>query len=353
MVGSGRGFRYWPKFAGLVAGVAVTMAQVSPPAMAVEQTRALDGTDCAWVINELPLPSGWTAGNVYGGDRHDSFAGSGVDADGRTRPLVWHDGAVTVLETPTGMSATAQDVNSQGDVVGTAYDDDMSSRGVLWRDGHLVDLGMLPGGDYAVPTAINSAGLIVGYGSGADSTHAVAWSADSPQSVQDLGVVAGSAYLTDVSDRGTIVGWTETVGEDFRQQAIAGTVSGGLAALPGPVDGTNSIAYAAAGPYAVGSAVLSGGSQDLGGPVLWAPTGPRALPGSQGAPYAVNSHGTAVGSDLGAVMWIDEHEQHLPALTAGDLFSTSATVVTDDDTAAGTSADAQGRARPVTWSCTS
>ncbi|WP_410789777.1 hypothetical protein [Kribbella sp. C-35] len=327
---------------------------MSPPAMAAEQLSTLDDTGCTWVINELPMPAGWSSGTVYNGDRHDSFAGSGVDADGRTRALVWHDGEVAVLDAPSGVGAVAQDVNSQGDVVGVVYGEDMSSRGVLWRDGQLIDLPTLTGGGFAVPTAINNAGLIVGYAAGEDTSHAVAWSAHSPQSIQDLGVVAGSAYLTDVSDQGTVVGWTETVGE-FRQEAIAGTVREGLTTLPGPVPGTNSIARAAAGPYVVGSAVLTSGSGDLGGPVVWAPTGPRALPGNQATPYAVNGHGTVVGfdPDFGAVIWIGDQEQKLPTLAAGDTFSTAATVATDDDTAAGTSADAAGRSRPVTWSCTS
>jgi hypothetical protein len=355
MVRSVRRFRCLSKFAGLVAGIAVTVVQMSPPAMAAEQLSTLDGTACTWVINELPLPAGWSGGYVYNSDRHDSFAGSGVDVDGRTRPLVWHDGDVTVLDTPGGVGATAQDVNSRGDVVGVVFGEDTSTRGVLWRGGQMIDLPLLPGGGFAVPTAINNAGLIVGYAAGVDTSHAVAWSADSPQSIQDLGVVAGSAYLTDVSAQGTIVGWTETVGEEFRQQAIAGTVREGLTTLLGPVSGTNSIARAAAGPYIVGSAVLTSGSGDPGGPVVWAPTGPRALPGTQATPYAVNVHGAVVGfdPDLGAVIWVGDHEQQLPTLAAGDPFSTSATVATDNNTVAGISADAEGRSRPVTWSCTS
>ncbi|MFF1818170.1 hypothetical protein ACFVWG_12795 [Kribbella sp. NPDC058245] len=168
--------------------------------------------------------------------------------------------------------------------------------------------------------------------------------------------MAGSAYLTDVTQQGTVVGWTETVGDEFRQQAIAGTVRNGLTTLPGPVAGTNSVARAAAGRYIVGSAVLTGGSEDLASAVRWEPTGPQALPGTQPDARAVNDLGTVVGSDanLGAVIWIDGDEQPLPALTAGgDSFSTSATVATNNNTAAGVSADAQGRTRPVTWSCTS
>ena len=355
MVRSGRGFRRLPKFAGLVAGIAVMVVQMSPPAMAVEQSSSLDGTGCTWVINELPLPAGWSTGYVYNSDRHDSFAGYGVDVDGKTRPLVWHDGAVTVLETPGGVSAVAQDVNSQGDVVGVVLGEDTSTHGVLWHGGQLIDLSTLPGGGFAVPSAINNAGLIVGYAAGEDTSHAVAWSADAPQSIQDLGVVAGSAYLTDVSEQGAVAGWTETVGEEFRQQAIRGTVREGLTTLPGPLPGTNSMARAAAGPYIVGSAVLTSGSGDLGSPVVWAPTGPRALPGTQATVSAVNDHGTVVGSDgdLGAVIWLGDQEQQLPRLAAGDPFSTSATVATDNDTVAGISADAGGRSRPVTWSCTS
>ncbi|MFI5734082.1 hypothetical protein ACIA49_28460 [Kribbella sp. NPDC051587] len=327
------------------------------PSPAAAQVSGADGTAaaCTWVVSELPLPAGWSAGYVYNSDRDDSFAGYGVDVDGKTRPLVWHDGAVTVLDAPGGVEAVAQDVNSRGDVIGVTQGENVQAHGVLWRGGQVIDLPSLPGGDAAVPTAINDAGLIVGYAAGGDANHAVAWSARTPQSIRDLGVVAGSAYLTDVTQQGTVVGWTETVGDEFRQQAIAGTIRHGLTALPGPVSGTNSIARAAAGDYIVGSAVLTGGPEDLASAVRWEPTGPQALPGVQTDARAVNDLGTAVGSDanLGAVIWTDGNEQPLPPLTAGsDSFSTSATAVTNNNTAAGVSTDAQGHTRPVTWTCT-
>jgi uncharacterized membrane protein len=322
-----------------------------PPAAA--QPSSLNGAvGCTWAINELPLPAGWSAGYVHNSDRHDSFAGYGVDADGRTRPLVWHDGKVAVLDAPAGVDAVAQDVNSHGDVIGVLQSEDTPTRGVLWRGDQVIDLPSLQGGGYAVPTAINDAGLIVGYAAGGETNHAVAWSADSPQSIQDLGAMAGSAYLTDVTQQGTVVGWTESA-EEFRQQAIAGTVREGLRTLPGTEPGTNSVARAAAGRYIVGSAVLTGGSEDLGSAVVWASPGPRPLPGAQAAANAVNDHGTVVGSDSdGPVIWIGGHKQPLPALAAGDPFSTSATVVTNNNTAAGISADPQGHPRPVTWTCT-
>ncbi|ADB35594.1 hypothetical protein Kfla_6602 [Kribbella flavida DSM 17836] len=351
MVWSMRGVRCLPQLAGLVAGVAATVMLMPPPAAAAPSVRDKTG-GCTWVVNELPLPAGWSSGHVRNSDRHHSFAGYGVDADGRTRPLVWHDGEVTVLDAPGGTDATAQDVNSHGDVIGVTQGEDTPSRGVLWRGGQVIDLPLLPGG-YAVPTAINDAGLIVGYAVAGGASHAVAWTADSPHSIQDLGVMAGNAYLTDVTQHGAVVGWVEAVGE-FRQQAIKGTVSEGLTTLPGPVSGSSSVARAAAGPYIVGTAVLTGGPEDLGQAVVWAPTGPRALPGNHPTAAGVNDHGTVVGFDahLGPVIWVGDQQQPLPALAAGDPFSTAASVVTNNNTAAGNSADAQGRTRPVTWSCT-
>ena len=337
--------------AGLVGGIGVMVLPVSLPAAASTSSTAA----CTWVVNELPLPAGWTAGYVNNSDRDDSFTGYGVDADGKTRPLVWHDGAVTVLEAPGGVQAVAQDVNSRGDVVGITQEEGTPNHGVLWRGGQVIDLPVLPGGDWAVPTAINDSGLIAGYGTDGENVHATVWSTGSPRSIKDLGGMGGSAYLTDVNQRGAVVGWSETFGEEFRQQAIAGTVRGGLKALPGAAPGTNSMARAVASRYVVGVAVLAGSSADLGSAVVWSPTGARALPGTQPDARAVNDSGTAAGtdSDLGAVIWIDGQEQVLPALVAGNPFANSATVVTNHNTAAGVSADAQGNSRPVTWSCTS
>jgi probable HAF family extracellular repeat protein len=343
---------------GLVAGIAATLTvtQIPASAQAAEQLSTVNATvGCTWVISELPLPAGWSAGYVYNSDRRDSFAGYGVDADGRTRPLVWHDGDVTVLEAPGGVDAVAQDVNSHGDVVGVIQDENTPTHGILWRGGQVIDLPLLPGGSFAVPTAINDAGLIVGYAAGAEASHAVVWSKQSPQTIRDLGVMTGSAYLTDVTDKGTVVGWSDSAGEDFREQAIAGTVRKGLTTLAGPLPGTNSVARAAAGSYIVGSAALTDASEDPPGAVIWTPTGPHALPGTNAAANAVNDYGTVTGFDaaLGPVIWVGDDEQPLPALTAGNPFSTSASVVTNNNTAAGVSADGQGHSRPVTWSCTS
>ncbi len=341
--------RYVPRLAGLVAGLAATLIPLPSPATAQPSSVA-----CTWVVNELPLPAGMHAGHIYNSDRDDSFAGYGIGADGKARPLVWNDGAVTVLAAPAGQEAFAQDVNSRGDVVGVAQGDDTPTHGVLWRGGQMIDLPMLPGGGYAVPTAINDAGLIVGYASTGDGDHAVTWSTRAPRAIRDLGGVAGSAYLTDVTERGTIVGWTESTGDGPRQQAIAGTVRNGLTALPGPVAGSKSMARAAAGRYIAGVAVLTGDSHDFPSAVRWEPAGPQALPGVQPDAQAVNDLGTVVGSDtnLGAVIWLNGIEQPLPALTPGrdPLSASSATVVTNHNTAAGASVAADGRPRPVTWS---
>jgi probable HAF family extracellular repeat protein len=338
--------------AGLVVGIAATVVQLAPPAQAAEQRTTLES--CTWVINELPLPTGWRSGYLTNSDRRDWFAGYGVDADGRTRALVWHAGEVTVLEAPGGLDATAVDVNSHGDVVGVIQDENTPTHGILWRDGQVIDLPVLPGGDGAVPSAINDAGLIVGSASDAEASHAVAWSANSPQTIRDLGVMTGSAYLTDVTEKGVVVGWTDSAGEDWREQAIAGTVRKGLRTLPGPLPGTNSTARAAAGSYIVGGAALPEAPQDPPGAVIWEPSGPRALPGINASAHAVNDYGTVAGTNaaLAPVIWVGDDEQPLPAL-AGDSFSTSASVITNDNTAAGSSADAQGHSRPVTWSCTS
>src|SRR5262245_15273294 len=173
MVLSMHRFRRLPQIAVLVAGIAATVVFMPSPAQAADQPSTLDPTlGCTWVIKELPLPAGWRSGYVYNSDRHDSFAGYGVDADGRTRPLVWHNGDVTVLDAPGSGGAVAQDVNSRGDVIGVSQGEDTPSHGVLWRDGQVIDLPLLPGGDYAVPTAINNSGLIVGYAAGTDTNHA-------------------------------------------------------------------------------------------------------------------------------------------------------------------------------------
>ena len=71
----------------------------------------------------------------------------------------------------------ANGINNAGDAVGVADLDGVIQHAVLFRQGRIVDLGILPGGgNFSSATGINELGQIVGIGATADGIqHAVRW----------------------------------------------------------------------------------------------------------------------------------------------------------------------------------
>ncbi|MFW5653058.1 MAG: hypothetical protein ACOC0P_03350 [Planctomycetota bacterium] len=62
-----------------------------------------------------------------------------------------------------GEGTFARDVNDFAEVVGWGYDNFDRQRAFLWRNGEMIDLGVLPGETESVATGINNLGQIVGY----------------------------------------------------------------------------------------------------------------------------------------------------------------------------------------------
>lgn len=76
----------------------------------------------------------------------------------------WQNGAVHPLPMPPGVSAftPAIDINAAGDIIATGATLFPDEVGVLWRNGHPINLGTLPGGSRSRARRINGAGMIVG-----------------------------------------------------------------------------------------------------------------------------------------------------------------------------------------------
>lgn len=136
---------------------------------------------------------------------------------GQQHAVIYANGTATDLGTlPGGTFSYGYDINSSGQVVGTANNSSGQSRAVLWSNGAVVDLGTLPGHTISVASAINDAGQIVGYsGTGFPnySTRAFLWENGV---MTDIGNIGDNDYVTasDINNAGQIVGSARVNGQN-------------------------------------------------------------------------------------------------------------------------------------------
>jgi hypothetical protein len=282
---------------GAATAVACTLSYLgtSPAESRAHTTTVAD--DCTYQLQVLPVPPprhqvgvrDYSTGAVHGSDGVDRFAGirrwrvpappiGGVGQPGESGSsgFIFHNNVETYLEGGPGFkSAQASDVNRSGIAVGTKMSA-TSLKPVFWpadSPGNPTALATPAGATTVRPTAINDAGLIVGYaefgtGDGA-VVRGVSWTVDAPNTVTDLGV---RARIFDVSEAGRAVGYTGTV--ENPATAVAGTVAG-VSPIPGQTGTTGGYAFATAGRFTVGRAGVNGAAV---GPVLWDNGTPHSLP---------------------------------------------------------------------------
>ncbi|GAA3345016.1 hypothetical protein GCM10020358_50500 [Amorphoplanes nipponensis] len=287
-------------------------------------TRILMAATCALVATvasagpaaagPATLPGRYRAVPLTGvtGERAGAYAmndsgqvvGQFETADQVLHAFRWQHGRMTdlgVLEAGPDERAMARDVNARGDVVGSS-DRGGRQRAVLWRRGHLIDLGDLgSGSSYA--SAVNDRGQVVG----------TSWTArGEPRGfiwqhgrMRDLGV-GGYTQPLDINNRGQVVGWSGR-GADGPQHAFLwqrGKVTW-LAA------GTPSRATAINDRGEVAGSVTDWTSEPISRAVRWhhgTMSYLGSLPGGNaGGAAAINEHGVILGSGNIAPYSLEEH----------------------------------------------
>jgi hypothetical protein len=181
----------------VVSVAVVTTFRTTAPPGATHPTTAWPVGPC--MVRALPAPS-WTGQPPIVGVTDIDPSGryvTGYSAYGMTgRALLWVDGRVRVLDAP-GELDRAVAVNSAGTVVGYG-----TGGGWVYDGGRFTKLPALPGYPPAAarPVAINSRGDIVGQ----SGEMGVIWPAHMPGEVR--AVEGGLATITGISDHGVIVG---------------------------------------------------------------------------------------------------------------------------------------------------
>ncbi|MEU4689926.1 hypothetical protein [Actinoplanes sp. NPDC023714] len=128
---------------------------------------------------------------------------------GRGGMFRWHKGKVTYRWNPAGTRYYVASVNNRGQVVGTAFYDDGSSRAFLWQRGRLTLLAQ-PAGARSEGVAVNNHGQAIGVVTpkGTWNAKAVLWQHGRLRWLGTLGGARSEAVA--INDRGQVAGDSQT-----------------------------------------------------------------------------------------------------------------------------------------------
>lgn len=238
----------------------------------------------------------------------------------------WRNGSRKVLDgLADGLSSQANWISPNGLIAGASQNGETDplfsgfpeNRAVLWRNGHITDLGTLPEGGYeSVANAVNSKGQVTGWalnttpdpnsmacpGFCPAETRAFLWEKDQMQDIGTLGGDDALAFL--INERGQVVGWSYTSSEPATPSCLFPLTTGsflwedGMMKDIGGFGGTCTVASDLNNRgQVVGTSFVTG---DLAfHPFLWDGHTLQDLPtlgGTSGTAVALNDAGRAVGS---------------------------------------------------------
>lgn len=291
--------------------------------------------------------------------------GAGMSEDGTIDPNTHLPAAVAVLfkngrvislgRLPGGHESFAQDVNDKGQVAGMSSNGTpdpyafpfpwvTQTRGFMWQDGVMQDLGTLGGPD-TIETSMNQRGQIDGQSftnstpnatTGLPTTHPFLWQNGHMRDLGSLGGTLGGPADNGLNERGEVVGASNLAGDQISHPFLwNGKKMIDLGTLGGDNGSANGINSAGT---VVGTADLASGTHDG---FIWKNGVMRDLQPVNHAPCSnagsVNASDEAVGNatdchgdELAAVLWRDGSAIDLNTLVApSDLHLTSAEYIND------------------------
>jgi probable HAF family extracellular repeat protein len=154
-------------------------------------------SNCFYAINNEGTAVGYSYVNDGGVTRYHA-----VRYDGTTQ---------TDIGTLGGANSYAYGINTAGTIVGTSNATSTTQHAFAYSDGAMTDLGFLGSGTFSQASAINSAGVIVGYSTTNFEASAHAFKYEDGM-MTDLGVPENltASYATCIADNGCIGGYGYT-----------------------------------------------------------------------------------------------------------------------------------------------
>jgi probable HAF family extracellular repeat protein len=197
-----------------------------------------NGNNAVGILNNRGAVVGWA--NTTAPDPFPSFC---FDDDCIvSHAFRWHNGVLTDLGAlDSSLSSQAVWISQSGLIAGTSQNgatDPLVAgfpelRAVLWKNGHIIDLGTLPeGGFESSANAVNSKGQVIGWATNTipdensliapdfapTQTRAFLWQNGV---MRDLGALGGTDAIAEfINERGEVVGWSYT----GATQAIPGCI---------------------------------------------------------------------------------------------------------------------------------
>ncbi len=189
---------------------------------------------------------------------------SGISlSNGTSHAFRWQNGTMTDLG-----DWAANGINDGGQIVGS------NGHAVLWDNGTMTDLGTLGGYNYSSGSDINNVGQVVGVSTGPSGWgHSVLWQSGT---IRDLGALPGYNFSSaaSINDFGDIVGWSAKTPSDPVFEATLwhnGTITdlgtlGGGASEAASINNVGQIVGWSSTPAGLADAVLwqNGSITDLG-----------------------------------------------------------------------------------------
>jgi probable HAF family extracellular repeat protein len=220
---------------------------------------------------------------------------------------------ISDLGTLGGSYAVPSALNASGQVVGTSMTaGDAAVHAFFWADGKMQDLGTL-GGPTSAANAINAAGQVAGISDRAlVGSHAFLWSNGT---MQDLGSLGGSSSTAwGINAAGQVVGYSLTTGDAAVHAFL--WANGQMQDL-GTLGGSNSAAYA------VNDAGQVFGSSDLAGDqyqhaFVWANSKMQDL-GTLAGNFSYANNGNAGGQIVGSATDADNLDEHAVLWSNGQI----------------------------------